>query len=185
MRTYDKFYINGQWVEPIGKGTSEVINPATGEVSTTVPYGNAEDVDAAVTAARNAFASWSQTPAATRSDFLRKIAVEGEKRNADLTETIIDELGMPIQNAAVLQVDPLAIICESFADKAKFMEEQKEVGNSGVSIASCKVFVRIATDDNRDAQIRALLLKFHRIHIHGVGGNRIIDRHIDDRRYRA
>ena len=33
MRTYDKFYINGQWVEPIGKGTSEVINPATGEVS--------------------------------------------------------------------------------------------------------------------------------------------------------
>jgi hypothetical protein len=29
MRKYDKFYINGQWVEPIGKGTSEVINPAT------------------------------------------------------------------------------------------------------------------------------------------------------------
>ncbi len=130
MRTYDKFYINGQWVEPIGKGTSEVINPATGEVSATVPYGNAEDVDAAVTAARNAFPSWSQTSAATRADFLRKIAVEGEKRNADLTQTIIDELGMPIQNAAVLQVDPLAIICESFADKAKLMEEQKEVGNS-------------------------------------------------------
>ena len=48
MRTYDKFYINGQWVEPIGKGTSEVINPANGEISATVPYGNAEDVDAAV-----------------------------------------------------------------------------------------------------------------------------------------
>ena len=130
MRTYDKFYINGQWVEPIGKGTNDVINPATGEISATVPYGNVEDVDAAVTAARNAFASWSQTSAATRADFLRKIAVEGEKRNADLTQTIIDELGMPIQNAAVLQVDPLAIICESFADKAKLMEEQKEVGNS-------------------------------------------------------
>ena len=52
MRTYDKFYIGGQWVEPIGKGTSDVINPATGEISATVPYGNAEDVDAAVTAAR-------------------------------------------------------------------------------------------------------------------------------------
>jgi aldehyde dehydrogenase (NAD+) len=130
MRTYDKFYIGGQWVEPIGKGTSDVINPATGEISATVPYGNAEDVDAAVTAARNAFASWSQTSAATRAEFLRKIAVEGEKRNADLTQTMIDELGMPIQNAAALQVDPLAIICESFADKAKHMEEQKEVGNS-------------------------------------------------------
>jgi aldehyde dehydrogenase (NAD+) len=130
MRTYDKFYINGQWVEPIGKGTSDVINPATGEISARVPYGNAEDVDAAVSAARNAFDSWSQTSAAERAEFLRKLAAEGKKRNADLTQTIIDELGMPIQNAAALQVDPLAIICESFADKAKLMEEKREVGNS-------------------------------------------------------
>lgn len=130
MRIYDKFYINGQWVEPIGKGTSEVINPANGEISATVPYGNAEDVNAAVSAARNAFDSWSRTSAAERADFLRKIAIEGERRNADLTQTIIDELGMPIKNAAEFQVDSLAIICESFADKARQMEEQKEVGNS-------------------------------------------------------
>ena len=130
MRTYDKFYINGQWVEPIGKGTSDVINPATGEISARVPYGNADDVDAAVTAAKNAFPSWSQTSAAERAEFLRKIAAEGEKRNADLTQTIIDELGMPIQNAAEFQVDPLTIICESFAEKAKLMEQSKEVGNS-------------------------------------------------------
>jgi len=130
MRRYEKFYINGQWVEPIGKGTSEVINPATGEVSAVVPYGNAEDVDAAVSAARNAFTSWSQTSAQVRADFLRKLAAEGERRNADLTQTIIDELGMPIQNAAEFQVDSLAIICESFAEKASQMEENKEVGNS-------------------------------------------------------
>ena len=110
MRTYEKFYINGQWVEPIGKGMSEVINPTTGEISARVPYGNAEDVDAAVSAAKNAFDSWSKTSAAERAEWLRKIAVEGEKRNADLTQTIIDELGMPIQNAAEYQVDPLAII---------------------------------------------------------------------------
>ncbi len=130
MRTYDKFYINGQWVEPIGKGTSEVINPANGEVSATVPYGNAEDVDVAVRAARNAFESWSQTSAVQRADFLRKLAAEGEKRSADLTRTIVDELGMPIQNAAAFQVAPLAVICESFAQKAGQMEETKKVGNS-------------------------------------------------------
>ena len=130
MRNYDKFYINGQWVEPIGKGRSEVINPATGEISATVPYGNTEDVNAAVMAARNAFDSWSRTSAAERAGFLRKIAAEGEKRNADLTQTILDELGMPIQNAASFQVDPLAIICESFAEKARLMEETREVGNS-------------------------------------------------------
>ncbi len=130
MRTFEKFYINGQWVEPIGKGSNEVINPANGEISARVPYGNAEDVDAAVWAARNAFDAWSQTSAAVRADFLRKLAVEGEKRNAELTQTIIDELGMPIQNAAAFQVDPLAIICESFAEKARLMEEHTEVGNS-------------------------------------------------------
>jgi aldehyde dehydrogenase (NAD+) len=132
MRTYDKFYINGQWVEPIGKGKSEVINPSTGEISAVVPYGNAEDIDAAVKAARDAFESWSRTTAEERADFLRKLAAEGEKRNADLTQTIIDELGMPVQNAAVFQVDPLGIICESFANKAHLMEESKEVGNSVV-----------------------------------------------------
>lgn len=130
MRTFEKFYINGQWVEPIGKGSNEVINPANGEISARVPYGNAEDVDAAVWAARNAFDAWSQTSAAVRADFLRKLALEGEKRNAELTQTIIDELGMPIQNAAAFQVDPLAIICESFAEKARLMEEHTEVGNS-------------------------------------------------------
>ncbi len=130
MRVYDKFYINGQWVEPIGKGTDEVINPANGEISAKVPYGNTEDANAAISAAKNAFSSWSNTTAAERAEFLRKIAVEGEKRNADLTQTIIDELGMPIQHAAAFQVDPLAIICESFAVKAKHMEETKEVGNS-------------------------------------------------------
>jgi len=83
-------------------------------------------------AARNAFASWSQTSAAERAGFLRKLAAEGERRNADLTQTIVDELGMPIQNAAGFQVDPLAIICESFAEKAKHMEEARDVGNSVV-----------------------------------------------------
>jgi len=48
MRSYDKFYINGQWVKPIGTGSSEVINPSNGETSAAVPYGNTEDVDAAV-----------------------------------------------------------------------------------------------------------------------------------------
>jgi acyl-CoA reductase-like NAD-dependent aldehyde dehydrogenase len=29
----DKFYINGKWVEPAGKGTIDVVNPATEEVA--------------------------------------------------------------------------------------------------------------------------------------------------------
>jgi len=132
MRTYDTFYINGQWVQPIGRRFSEVINPANGDVSATVPYGNAEDVDIAVEAARAAFTSWSQTSAAARAAYLRKLAEETKHRSNDLTQTIIDELGMPVQHAAAYQVDPLAIICTSFADKAKEMEKNSRVGNSMV-----------------------------------------------------
>lgn len=143
MRTYDKFYINGQWVNPIGQGTSDVVNPATGEISARVPVGNAEDVDAAVAAAKEAFKTWSQTSAAEREDFLRKLAAEAKKRSADLTQTIIDELGMPIQNAAAYQVDPLGIICESFADKAKHMEDEEKVGNSVITKEPIGVCVMI------------------------------------------
>lgn len=130
MRIYNKFYINGQWVDPIGQEMDEVINPATGEISAQVPMGNEADVDAAVAAAKAAFESWSQTSAAEREGYLRKLAAEGKKRNSDLTQTVIDELGMPIQHAAAYQVDALEIICESFADKAAHMEEEEEVGNS-------------------------------------------------------
>jgi len=130
MRTYDKFYINGQWVSPNGRGTSDVINPATGEISARVPMGNEADVDAAVAAAKEAFGAWSQTTATEREGFLRKLGAEAEKRNNDLTQTIIDELGMPIQHAAAYQVDALGIICASFADKAHLMEEEVKVGNS-------------------------------------------------------
>jgi aldehyde dehydrogenase (NAD+) len=130
MRIYDKFYIYGQWVDPIGQATSEVINPATGEISARVPMGSAADVDAAVAAANLAFGSWSQTSAAERAEFLRKLAAEAEVRNADLTQTIIDELGMPVQHAAAYQVDALGIICNSYADKAHLMEEEEQVGNS-------------------------------------------------------
>jgi aldehyde dehydrogenase (NAD+) len=132
MRTYDRFYINGHWADPLGRAASEVINPANGDVSATVPYGSADDVDAAVMAARRAFDSWSRTPAAERAGYLRKLATEAESRRADLTQTIIDELGMPIQHAAAFQVDPLAIICISFADKAEMMEENRAVGRSVV-----------------------------------------------------
>ena len=57
MRDYLKFYIDGQWVEPKGSRTVDVINPATETVAGRVTLGTAEDVDIAVRAARKAFAS--------------------------------------------------------------------------------------------------------------------------------
>ncbi len=55
----DRLYIGGEWVEPAGSGTIDVINPSTEEVVGRVPEGTPEDAARAVKAARDAFDSWS------------------------------------------------------------------------------------------------------------------------------
>ena len=67
MKTYDKFYINGEWVSPAGNETLNVINPATEETCGVVPMGAAADVDAAVAAAKAAFPGWSALSAEDRA----------------------------------------------------------------------------------------------------------------------
>ena len=57
MREYLKFYIDGQWVDPIEPKTLDVDNPTTEQVSGKIAIGTAADVDKAVKAARKAFAT--------------------------------------------------------------------------------------------------------------------------------
>ncbi len=59
----DKLFIGGEWVEPTGDGSIEVVNPTTEEIIGRVPEGTAEDADRAVRSARAAFDAWSQTSA--------------------------------------------------------------------------------------------------------------------------
>ena len=55
MREYLKFYIDGQWVDPVELKTLDVENPATEQVVGKIALGSAADVDKAVKAARRAF----------------------------------------------------------------------------------------------------------------------------------
>ena len=52
MHTRDQLYINGKWVQPMGTGSIDVINPATEEIIGKIPVGSADDVDKAASAAR-------------------------------------------------------------------------------------------------------------------------------------
>jgi acyl-CoA reductase-like NAD-dependent aldehyde dehydrogenase len=47
-----KNYVGGEWVDPLGDGTIEIVNPATGEVIAETPAGSEADVDRAVRASR-------------------------------------------------------------------------------------------------------------------------------------
>src|SRR5690554_1205935 len=95
MVDYSKIYIDGQWVEPQGSETLEVINPATEEACATISLGNAEDVDRAVAAARRAFESYSQTTREERVALLGKIVEVYKRRMEEVAAAITTEMGAP------------------------------------------------------------------------------------------
>lgn len=77
-------FIGGAFVPPVSGTWFDDLEPATGETIAQIPDSDAADVDRAVAAAKEAFPSWSATPAEERSRFLLQIA--------DLIESHLDEL---------------------------------------------------------------------------------------------
>ena len=100
-----RFYIDGQWVDPVEPKWLDVDNPTTEQVSGKIALGTAADVDKAVKAARNAFASWSQTSREERLDVLQAMLAEYRKRTADLADAVTEEMGAPPSLAAGPQVN--------------------------------------------------------------------------------
>ena len=95
MREMLQFYIDGEWVDPVTPKTLDVINPATEEVCGRISIGSAADVDLAVTAARRAFDSYSQTSREERIALLQSILDEFAKRHDEIAEAIMEEMGAP------------------------------------------------------------------------------------------
>lgn len=90
-----KFYIDGNWVDPVTPQSVDVINPATESAVGRVAMGSAADVDRAVKAARAAFTSYSQTSVKERVALLERIIEEYKKRYADMAAAITAEMGAP------------------------------------------------------------------------------------------
>src|SRR5438874_10453736 len=130
MLTKDKLYSAGQWVSPSGRETIDVHNAGNGEVMGRIPAALERDADAAGRAARAAFESWASTPAATRADYLQKIADGLKSRSEELARTIAQEVGMPLKLSGRIQAGlPIA----NFANYAKLLREfkwEERVGNS-------------------------------------------------------
>ncbi len=104
MRDYLKFYIDGQWVDPVTPNTQGVENPATEEICGHISYGSVADVDKAVKAARKAFASWSLSTREERLELLQNMMAEYTKRQGDMAAAITEEMGAPTSLANGFQV---------------------------------------------------------------------------------
>ncbi|MGB6244569.1 aldehyde dehydrogenase family protein [Gordonia sp. (in: high G+C Gram-positive bacteria)] len=128
MTDLTKFYINGQWVDPVGEPTLlDVINPATEQVAGRVAIGTAADVDAAVIAARHAFEGWSNSTVDERVALIGAIIAEYQKRAADLAAAVTEEMGAPAGLSMAAQV-PIGLAHLATAAEAlktfSFVEER-------------------------------------------------------------
>jgi aldehyde dehydrogenase (NAD+) len=127
MREYLKFYIDGQWIEPVTLQTLDVENPATEKTCGRIALGSAADVDRAVEAARKAFRSWSKSSREERLALLGRILQEYQKRFGDLAAAVTEEMGAPAalsQNAQVpLGLSHLSVAIEVL--KTFKFEEQR------------------------------------------------------------
>jgi aldehyde dehydrogenase (NAD+) len=132
MKAQDGMYIDGAWRPAAGQGAIDVVNPADEQVIARVPAGDAEDVEAAVRAARAALPGWAATPPAARAERLAALRDVLIARKDEIAETITAELGSPLPFSQNVHVGaPLAVV-SSYAELAATYAFEEKVGNSTV-----------------------------------------------------
>jgi betaine-aldehyde dehydrogenase len=128
MQVRDKLYIGGEWVDPAGSGTIDVISPHTEEVVGRVPDGTAADMDAAVAAARRTFdeTDWPRMPIEERLAIVQRFSDLYAARMMDMAAVITEEMGSPITFSQLAQSPTPWMMLNAFIQVAKDHEWEEE-----------------------------------------------------------
>ncbi|MFN7010255.1 MAG: aldehyde dehydrogenase family protein [Allorhizobium sp.] len=127
-----KFYINGEWVDPIMPSDLEVINPATQQPIAVISMGTAADIDRAVAAAKKAFRSYSRTSLDERIALLEKLLEIYKRRYDEMARTITLELGAPITMSTEQQAHVGVGHLKGFIDALKRIKMREELPNGDI-----------------------------------------------------
>ncbi len=127
-----KFYINGEWVDPVSTDKMPCLNPASAEQVGEVALGNDADVDRAVAAASAAFEHFSQSSKADRLALLARIREVTERRFEELAQAMRLEMGAPITMARDAQADAAIGHLDGFVSALEKLEEQERFDNGEV-----------------------------------------------------
>ncbi|HEU4997880.1 MAG TPA: aldehyde dehydrogenase family protein, partial [Lapillicoccus sp.] len=100
--TISTVFVDGRWSTGDGEEYASV-DPSLGTPFATWRLASVAQADAAVAAARAAFASWSRTEPAERAVVLRRFADLLEKNHEELAQLVVTEVGSPISLARTLQ----------------------------------------------------------------------------------
>ncbi|MER6780151.1 MULTISPECIES: aldehyde dehydrogenase family protein [unclassified Streptomyces] len=132
MKAHDGMYIDGAWRPAAGRERIEVVNPADEQVIGGVPAGNADDVDAAVLAARAAFPAWAATAPAERAALIGALRDVLVARKDEFAEIITAELGSPRDFSEMVHVGAPIAVSSSFAELGASYAFEERIGNSTV-----------------------------------------------------
>ncbi|MER6914675.1 aldehyde dehydrogenase family protein [Streptomyces sp. NPDC000594] len=143
MNPHNGMYIGGAWRPAATGDTIEVVDPVTEEVIAEVPAGTAEDIDAAVRAARAALPGWASTPPAARAAGIAALRDVLAARADTIAATITAELGAPPALARQVHAGLPVTIAGSYAELAAGFAFEERVGNSTVLLEPVGVVAAI------------------------------------------
>jgi len=115
-------FINGASVDAVDGGSLDLVDPATGSVFATAPRSGAADVDAAMTAAANAFETWRDTTPSERQRALLRIADAMESRAKEIIDAECENTGKPVQLTLDEELPPTLDQIRFFAGAARVLE---------------------------------------------------------------
>ena len=140
MHEYDRLYIGGEWVQPAGKSTIDVISPHSEELVGRVPEGTEADIDKAVAAARTAFdtGDWPRLSPEERIAAVQKFCDVYAARIPDMASVITEEMGSPITFSNLAQSPAPWMMLNTFLQiAAEYPWEERRTG-----VLSGEVIVR-------------------------------------------
>ena len=115
-------FIDGEYRDPRSGATTDLINPATGEVFASAALSDESDVDLACEAARKAFVSWRNTTPSERALALIRIADKLEENAETLVGLEVENTGKPFQLTMDEEVPPMVDQIRFFAGAARVLE---------------------------------------------------------------
>ncbi|WP_399935271.1 aldehyde dehydrogenase family protein [Streptomyces kanamyceticus] len=133
-KAHDGMYIDGTWRPAAGTDMITVVDPADEQPLGQVPAGTAEDVDAAVRAARAALPGWAATPPAERAALIGALRDRLVARKDEIAATVTAELGAPLPFSQAVHAGVPIAVCGSYAELAATHPFEEKVGNSTVHL---------------------------------------------------
>jgi betaine-aldehyde dehydrogenase len=115
-------FINGEFVESASGQTSDVINPATGQVYAQAVVSNESDVDRAYQAASKAFEEWGNATPAERQLALFRIADAMEARAEEFADVESENTGKPRSTLVEYEISVSVDQIRFFAGAARNLE---------------------------------------------------------------